>query len=454
MNKLARHSLLISAVVLLLELAGPVSAQAQQFMPNKYTDPMTNEVLEYNIVLPPGYNAAAATLYPLVICLHAANNTNPPNRTLSADGKCYAGSFTVASSPSFFMVPISQTNASGWGDAGMMSPISQPEKFEGRLTVVVVKEMMAKYKIDPDRLYITGPSMGARGTWDIIRRNPTMFAAAIPAAGPADPVDAPLYASQNLWAINGTNDSTSAENTAAIDAIRKIGGNPIYTLLQGRGHDTWRSLYKDPQLIAWTFAQRRGVPWWSHPPAAPTMIQADPVNGSVALAGGVSVVPPPGLTATTPFPNAMGVTGVGGSSGAAGSSGQAGRGGTGMGSGGVQGSTSTGGTAVSSSTGGAAAVPSSTGGASIPPPPAGSGGNSDPVVVTQGTGGAAATPSSSGGASATGNPPGGTNSPPAASSSGGGGCSAAGGTLESLGGGPLLMLALLVARRRRRGSRA
>jgi len=304
---------------LAVQLGGLSSARAQQFLPNKYTDPQTNEVLEYNVVQPPGYDAAAETKYPLWVCLHAANNTNPPNRTLSSDGKCYVGAFTDPKNPAFFMVPISQTNMSGWGDAGMNSPISQPEKFEGRLTVVVIKELMGKYKIDADRLYIAGPSMGARGTWDIIRRNPTMFAAAGPAAGPADPRDAELYASQNIWAINGSNDSTSAENTAAIDAIRAIGGNPIYTLLQNRGHDTWRSVFNDPQFVAWMYAQRRGVPWWSHDPPAPTTLKADPQNGSTTLVGGVSTVPPKGLGPTTPFPGTSSASGGGGAGGAAGS---------------------------------------------------------------------------------------------------------------------------------------
>lgn len=323
MIKFPQLAVLLPAIYGSLALVGLRSAHAQQFLPNKYTDPQTQEVLEYNLVLPPGYDAAADTKYPLWVCLHAASNVNPPNRTLSSDGKCYVGAFTDAKHPSFFMVPISQSNMSGWGDAGMNSPISQPEKFEGRLTVVVIKELMTKYKIDEDRLYIAGPSMGARGTWDIIRRNPGMFAAAGPAAGPADPRDAALYASQNIWAINGSNDSTAAENTAAIDAIRAIGGNPIYTLLQNRGHDTWRSVFNDSQFVAWMYAQRRGVPWWSHDPPAPTMLEPDPQNGSTTLVGGVSTVPPPGLGPDTPFPGTS-APGTGGSSANGGSAGATG----------------------------------------------------------------------------------------------------------------------------------
>ena len=450
MNKRTRQCLMVCLVGLAIELAGIASAQAQQFMANKYTDPVTKEILEYNVVLPPGYNAAADTKYPLLICLHAANNTNPPNRTLSADGKCYVGSFTVPEHPSFFMVPISQTNATGWGAAAAKFPITEPEKFEGRLTVVVVQELLTRYKIDPDRLYITGPSMGGHGTWDIIRRNPTMFAAAAPAAGAADPAEAALYAAQNIWAINGTNDSSAPEMSATIDAIRMLGGNPIYTLLVDRPHNTWRSLYKDPQLIYWMFAQRRGVPWWQHPPAAPTMLQPDPANGSVALAGGVSVVPPPGLGPTTPFPNVLGTTGAGGGSGTAGSFGQGASGGVG---GGGPGNSGPGGMLGSPS--GGATMPAATGGAAVVTPPGG-GGNTGTPVGASSTGGAVATPpqgtpSSSGGAGLPGNPSNDTSKPPgatgeaSASSSASSGCShAGGGSSEGSPWATVLILALLV----------
>lgn len=104
--------------------------------------------------MPDGYDPAKK--YPLMVVLHAANtNQIPPPRTLSSDGKGWASTFIntphQTTDPSFFMIPISQTNASGWGEA--TQPISTPEKFEGRLTIQVLKtDVMTKYSIDPNRL--------------------------------------------------------------------------------------------------------------------------------------------------------------------------------------------------------------------------------------------------------------------------------------------------------------
>ena len=301
----ARILLLVSACASGTFVVG--TAHAQQFQPNKYTEPVTNQVLEYNLVAPT--TVVAGTKYPLLVYLHAASNVEPPNRTLSADGKGWVPqmmSADKAKTPAYWMIPISQTNSSGWGDP--ISPITGPQKFEGRLTVVVIKELLTKYPIDPNRLYVTGASMGARGTFDLLRRNPDLFAAGAPMASPALPADAAIYATQNIWSVNGENDPVVQPNRDTIAAIRAIGGNPIYTELMGHGHDSWRSIYPMPEFIAWMFAQRKGIPW-SQVSTAPTTQQLTAAGVTITAGQSVVVTPPGG-----------GVFGSGGGTGAAGGS--------------------------------------------------------------------------------------------------------------------------------------
>jgi poly(3-hydroxybutyrate) depolymerase len=300
-----------------------------EYVGNKYTEPGTGLVLEYNIFVPANYDASKK--YPLMLVMHAANNDAMPHRTLASDGKGWAETFVnsphQATDPSFFMIPISQTNASGWGDP--LAPITAEQKFEGRLAVKVLKEVvLSKYSIDAQRLYVTGPSMGGRGTWDMLRRNPTLFAAAAPAAAPARPEDAALYLSQNIWAVCGEKDPIVQGERATIVAIRALGGNPIYTELAGHGHDSWRNLYPDPAFLKWMYAQRLGVPWWTVS-SAPTGV----MNASLTP-GWPPTVPPKDLP-----------TSFGGASGTAGSSS------AGSGSGGGSGGTASGGT-VGAETGG------------------------------------------------------------------------------------------------------
>jgi hypothetical protein len=295
LNKNCRYCVRTLVASGALGVAGLASPAARaEYIGNKFVEPGTGNVLEYNLFVPDGYDAAKK--YPLMVVLHAANtNQIPPPRTLSSDGKGWSGTFINTphqqTDPAFFMVPISQTNASGWGDPTL--PITEEEKFEGRLTVSVLQgEVMAKYNIDPDRLYITGPSMGGRGTWDIIRRYPALFAAAAPAAAPASTADAAIFKNQNIWATCGEVDPIVQGQRDAILAIRAEGGNPIYTELARHGHDSWRSVYPDPQFVPWMFAQRRGVPWWTVS-EAPTSVQ-----GAALTPDWPTTVPPAELPST------------------------------------------------------------------------------------------------------------------------------------------------------------
>jgi poly(3-hydroxybutyrate) depolymerase len=448
-------STLVFSLTSALAVLWPGASKAD-YVGNKYTDPTTGQVLEYNVYVPAGYDQTKK--YPLMVFLHAANtNQIPPPRTLASDGVGWTGTFLkspyLATDPSFFMIPISQTNMSGWGEA--TQPISTPEKFEGELTIKVLKsDVMTKYNIDPNRLYITGPSMGGRGTWDILRRYPTLFAAAAPAAAPASPDDAALFLNQNIWAICGEVDPIVQGERDAVDAIRKLGGNPIYTELAGHGHDSWRWVYPDPQFVPWIYAQRLGIPWWtvSKPPVAPF------TGGTPAatLTANQPVTMPPANLPTS-FGGAPGSVGGGAGASGSGNGGAAVAAGTGGKPGGGAGG-------VVGAAGSAGPGNVGTGGGSGGTTPAGTGGE-----VLAGTGGAAPTPtSSSGGApgsttsggvatggsgvATTGTGGGGVGSGSNQSgtgSSSGGGCSYGGRATRAGGLGLLAGLAFLAARRRR-----
>ncbi|HEX2876451.1 MAG TPA: MYXO-CTERM sorting domain-containing protein [Polyangiaceae bacterium] len=318
---LRKRTLFVCSLLSTLGVSLPARAD---YEPNKYTEAGTNLVLEYNLYVPDG--VVAGTKYPLLVYLHAANNEAMPMRTLSSDGKGWVPQLMTVDggkTKAFYMIPISQTNSSGWGDP--VGAITGPQKFEGRLTVVVLKELLTKYPIDPDRLYVTGASMGARGTYDLLRRYPDFFAAGAPAASPANPADAAIYARQNIWAIMGSVDPVVQPNRDTIAAIRKACGNPIYTELAEHGHDSWRSIYPMPEFIAWMFAQRRGVPW--------TEVSQAPTPEQILAA---EQAPVKGLNATQPLVVTPSCTPPGlGGSGGSGSGSNAGGGASASGAGGV-----------------------------------------------------------------------------------------------------------------------
>ncbi|MES1172892.1 MAG: hypothetical protein ABUL62_01095 [Myxococcales bacterium] len=369
----------LACAVVALGLSSAGQARAD-YEANKYTEPGTNLVLEYNLYVPP--NLTAGSKYPLLVYLHAANDEAMPHRTLASDGKGWVPQLMTADKAktvAFYMIPISQTNSSGWGDP--VGPISDPEKFEGRLTVVALKGLLDKYPIDRDRLYVTGASMGARGTYDLLRRYPDLFAAGAPCASPASPADAAIYATQNIWAVMGSVDPVVQPNRDTIAAIRKVCGNPIYTELDGHGHDSWRSIYPMPEFIAWMFAQRRGVPWpqVSSAPTPAQILAAEqaPVKGLNPTQAEVSV-------AQNCPASGGGAAASGGATSVAGAPASAGVGGVDLGSNGGQvglgdGNGGSGGTATPSAAGSPAASGAPGAGAAASGAPAGTAGALTPV---------------------------------------------------------------------------
>jgi hypothetical protein len=128
-----------------------------------------------------------------------------------------------------------------------------------RLTLDVLAQLRKEFNVDEKRLYVTGLSMGGYGTWDVIARNPTLFAAAVPFCGGADEATAPVIKDIPIWCFHGGADPTvpTERSRNMIKALKDAGGNPKYTEYPGVGHNSWDKAYSEPELPKWMFAQKR-----------------------------------------------------------------------------------------------------------------------------------------------------------------------------------------------------
>ena len=116
-----------------------------------------------------------------------------------------------------------------------------------------------KHPIDPDRVYVTGQSMGGAGTFGAMFLRPDAFAAAIPVAGRWDPKDAGKMKNIAIGVFHGDQDKVvpTDYSRAMVDAIRKAGGSPKYTEYEGVGHNSWSETYASPETWKWLFQQER-----------------------------------------------------------------------------------------------------------------------------------------------------------------------------------------------------
>ena len=128
-----------------------------------------------------------------------------------------------------------------------------------RLTLEWLNECIKTLPVDEKRIYVTGASMGGFGTWDIIQRQPTLFAAAMPVCGGGDTALAPQIKQIPIWAFHGGNDDAvkTSRSRDMIEALKKAGGTPRYTEYPGVRHDAWTPTYANPAVLKWLFDQSK-----------------------------------------------------------------------------------------------------------------------------------------------------------------------------------------------------
>lgn len=127
----------------------------------------------------------------------------------------------------------------------------------------LIEHTLEQHHIDPDRIYLTGLSMGGFGSWELAARRPDLFAAIVPVCGGGRPDCAESLKNLPLWAVHGSEDTVvlPERSREMITAIQSVGGTPRYTELPGVGHNCWKYAY-DPEsgILKWMFQQRRKRP--------------------------------------------------------------------------------------------------------------------------------------------------------------------------------------------------
>lgn len=138
---------------------------------------------------------------------------------------------------------------------------TMPPRPSGPMAAVLgmLEKLMREEPVDPDRIYITGLSMGGFGTWDLLQRQPALFAAALPVCGGGDARLAARFRHVPLWAFHGALDETvrPLRSRAMVAALQKAGGRPGYTEYPHFGHNSWVPAYGDPLVFDWLLNQRR-----------------------------------------------------------------------------------------------------------------------------------------------------------------------------------------------------
>ena len=101
--------------------------------------------------------------------------------------------------------------------------------------------------------------MGGMGTFEMVARNPELFAAAVPICGGANPASVAQMKNTNWWIFHGAKDDVVPPDLSRQmhDAILKVNANVKLTMYPEANHNSWDSAFAEPELLPWLFAQRK-----------------------------------------------------------------------------------------------------------------------------------------------------------------------------------------------------
>lgn len=118
-----------------------------------------------------------------------------------------------------------------------------------------------EFQTDPDRVYLTGLSMGGSGSWSIAAKHPDRFAAIVPMCGRGDLAEARKLADARLpiWNFCGDQDraATVEFSREMQKALLAAGAKSQYTEYPGVGHNCWDNAYGTAELYPWLLEQSR-----------------------------------------------------------------------------------------------------------------------------------------------------------------------------------------------------
>lgn len=251
-------------------------------------------VMNYRLLFPQNYNATYSAGYPLIVMMHGAGergncwdtncfwdtkawrpNTNDPpapkditHELLNNDynllhgGNVHLQARNLAGSrlpndpgmpsrafPGFVLFP---QNLNGW------------DAFHAQDAIRLIRLLSKKYNIDPNRIYVHGLSNGGVGTYDVIKRAPWLFAAALPMSAPSESSIIskgllPTVAHIPLWIFQGSLDAapTPSRTQGYIKQFRNAGAIVRYTEYGHLGHGVWNTAYAEPDFFSWILDQNK-----------------------------------------------------------------------------------------------------------------------------------------------------------------------------------------------------
>lgn len=231
-------------------------------------------------------------IWPVILFLHGSGERGNDNRAQTKNGIRLLIAQRMDKFPAVVVCPQCRENTQ-W---------TSPEMEE--MVMKALDQSIAEFNGNPNRIYLTGLSMGGSATWDLAEKYPAKWAAIAPCCGrivwprdnqpsastpaaggdtnaapvlsngstpaspptpsatvaaPPQPGDDPYYIAAEkvahipVWVFHGEADPsvpvTESRNMVAL--LLSMGADVKYSEYAGVGHNSWDYAYKEPDLMQW-----------------------------------------------------------------------------------------------------------------------------------------------------------------------------------------------------------
>ena len=230
----------------------------------KVTEPKTYEKdgqkLLYRFHAPK--TVEAGKKYPLVVLLHGAGERGNDNISQLVHGADELLGYAARTHEEIYFIAGQVPHNCRWVEhdwAAKRHTMDAQPAANLSLLLSLIDQSVAELPIDTSRIYVTGISMGGYGTWEAIQRRPELFAAAMPICGGGDTACASKLKDLPIWCFHGDADGAvpTSRSRDMFAAIRSVGGIVRYKEYPGVGHDCWTRTYRNDEILAWFFSQKK-----------------------------------------------------------------------------------------------------------------------------------------------------------------------------------------------------
>lgn len=250
-----------TAAVLLVTLAAcaeAVDVRTEQHLQGNFVDDETGQEMRYLVWLPEGYGDDRSRIYPLIYFLHGSGDDDFDSTFVASFG--LPAVLALEDQPDDFEFVV-------------VSPQANPQThwyLDGQPEVVdaLLQDMLDTYLVDPDRVYLTGLSMGGFGSWHIASRYPERYAAMATLSGSGfqqatlPPADYACPLSEvPIWVIHGEQDEIANYDVvrSQVEGFEDLCDTEVKrTFYPDQGHfGAYEVAYRDPALYDWFLEHTR-----------------------------------------------------------------------------------------------------------------------------------------------------------------------------------------------------